>query len=187
MQRILFHGTLIALLLIGLSSAAPSLAFSGGDTSERLRAGVGSGPSLSGETPLFNSLSLGAGLSSPFIFKGGLSYLQYSVFINYPLYKLKGFYISGILGVYGAYNFSAPETSSFAALQGGAAFAYDLNSELTVRVNIVPGMALHLPPNGWTFLSPVGGAAVIWRLQPNAELSVGLNGMGDILGYHWLW
>lgn len=185
MPPFISRSTITALFLIGLS-ASPSFAFSGGDTTHRLRVGVGSGPSVSAETPLFEVLSLGGSLSSPFLYNGGLSHLQYSTFINYPLYNRDGFYISGILGVYGAYDFTAPETSSFAAIQGGAAFAYDLNRHLTLRVNIVPGMALHLPPSGWTFLSPVGGIAILWRPQAHSEVSLGINGSGDILGYHHL-
>jgi hypothetical protein len=185
MQRSFFYSVMTVVLAV-LYFPTASFAFSGADTAKQQRAGVGSGPSLSGETPLFELLSLGGSLSSPFLFKGTLNSLQYNTFINYPLYKQKGFYISGILGFYGDYNFASPEDSSFAALQGGAAFAYDLNRELTLRVNIVPGMALHLPPKGWTFLSPVGGAAIIWRPQPKTEVSLGINGMGDILGYHWI-
>lgn len=186
MLRPFFHCAIIALFFIEMGFPSPGFAFSGADTARQLHAGLGSGPSLSVETPLFEGLSLGGSLSSPLLFNGDLTHLQYSTFINYPLYQLRGFYISGILGFYGDYHFASPEESSFAALQGGAAFAYDLNKQLTLRVNIVPGMALYIPPKGWTFLSPVGGAAIIWRPLPNAELSFGINGMGDILGYHWL-
>lgn len=186
MRRFLFYRSATVMLFALFCFPAVSVAFSGADTAKQRRAGVGSGPSLSAETPLFDLLSLGGSLSSPLLFNGNLNTVQYSTFINYPLYKQKGFYISGIIGFFGDYNFVSSEVSSFAALQGGAAFAYDLNRELTLRVNIVPGMALHLPPNGWTFLSPVGGVAMIWRPQPNSEISLGINGIGDILSYHWI-
>ena len=163
-----------------------SFAFSGADTAKKSSVGIGSSPSLSAEAPLLDWLSIGGSVSSPLLFNGGLNGIQYSTFINYPLYQRKGFYISGILGLYGDYNFTSPEDSSFAALQGGAAFAYDLHRQWTLRINIVPGMALHIPPNGWTFLSPVGGVALIWRPQTNSEVSLGINGIGDILSYHWI-
>lgn len=159
---------------------------SGADTVSRTRLGLGSGPSIMGEFSLLKDLSVGASLSSPFVFYGGLTHVQYSTYLNYQLLKQKGFYISGILGAYGTYNPADPTQSSYAALQGGAAFAYDLNRQWALRINIVPGMALHIPPTGWTFLSPVGGACVVWRPQPHTELTLGFNGNGDILSAYWL-
>lgn len=173
--------------LLSLWHATPiAHALSGADTVSRARVGVGSGPSLGTEFGIFEDLSIGLGVSSPVIFNGGFNTLQYSTFLNYQVLNQNGFYISGILGVYGNYNPMNPQESSYAGLQGGAAFAYDLNRFLTLRLNIVPGMALHIPPSGWTFLPPLGGIALAWRPQLNTELSVGFNGNGDLLEAYWL-
>ncbi len=164
----------------------PATAFSGADTPDQWRVSAGTGPSVATEIPVVEHLSLGLGAASPLLFNGTLDRARYSGFINYQVLNQNGFYISGILGVYGDYVFADPALSSRVSVQGGAALAYDLNRSLSLRLNIVPGFALQLPPRGWTFLSPVGGAAVIWRPTPGTELAVGLNGFGDIANFSWV-
>ena len=157
----------------------------GADTVGRWLIKLGTGPSLSVELPVFKDLSVGAGVGSPVLLSGSLDRVRYSSYLNYQVLNQNGFYISGVLGVYGDYVPDAPSVSSLVSLQGGAAFAYDLNKQLTLRINIVPGFALQVPPTGWSFLSPAGGILLVWSPTQNSELSVGFNGLGDVLNFGW--
>jgi len=151
---------------------------------------LGTGPSLGASLKINPIWEIGLSAAYPALnFQQG-SYFQFDTarlgaYSLVQLLNINGFYIAGVAGVFTDFavvnEFSPPNTWG---IQAGAAFAYDLNSALTVRVNIVPGIDFNVPPNGW-LLSPASGVALVWRPQPNIALSFGVNGNGDLLGLSW--
>jgi hypothetical protein len=90
-----------------------------------------------------------------------------------------------VAGVYGDAYFPDLNRYSPIGLQMGAALAYKLNQQLVLRLNLVPGVSLRIPPNGWVVFPPAGGAEIGWRWSDNLEATLGYNGNGDILGLNW--
>lgn len=148
---------------------------------------LGSAPSLGASLQLSRRLELGLSGATPFFFGEDFGNPRYSLYAQYQLLNQNGFYMGIIGGLYGDLNLrGSTQSYSPAYLQFGAALAYDLNHQLTLRLNIVPGISLFIPPQGWLFLPPVGGVALAWRPQPWLEASLGVNGNGDILGLRYL-
>lgn len=148
---------------------------------------LGSAPSLGASWQFSRRLELGFSAATPFFFGDDFGNPRYSLYAQYQLLNQNGFYMGIIGGLYGDLNLRGSTAGySPAYLQFGAALAYDLNRQLTLRLNIVPGISLFIPPEGWLFLPPVGGVALAWRPRPWLEASLGFNGNGDILGLRYL-
>jgi len=176
---------LSGLSLLGAGSPAQAAGLPGADRS-RSQLSLGSGPSLGVSWQAFERFEFGAGVAAPFYFGPDFGTLRYSLYSQYQLLNQDGFYMGVIAGIYG--DLHLPEISRYSAvgLQFGATLAYDLNRDLTLRLNIVPGISLLIPPEGWIFFPPVGGVALAWRPLPQLETSLGFNGNGDILAASWL-
>lgn len=148
---------------------------------------LGSAPSLGLSWRASQRLEFGVSTAAPFFFAEDFGNLRYNLYTQYQLLNEKGFYMGIVGGVYGDLNLRGSANSySPAYLQFGAALAYDLNRQLTLRLNIVPGISLLIPPDGWLFFPPVGGVALVWRPQSQWEASLGFNGNGDIAGLRYL-
>lgn len=146
---------------------------------------LGSGPTLGAAVGLGPHLEAGLSVSSAFLYFQNFSTLRYSAYGLFQLYQENGFYMAFLAGAYGNAYLPSLQRHSLISLQGGAAFAYDLNRDLTLRLNIAPGVSLMVPPQGWEAFAPLSGIELAWRLNPGTELSVGYTGNGDILGVSW--
>lgn len=146
---------------------------------------LGSGPSLGLDLPLFPRIRLGGSLALPFYQGLDLGVGRYGLQAQFELLNQDGFLIAGFAGLFGDLNLSPhPRESALSpiGIQMGAGFAYLLHDSLRLRLNLVPGFYLTLPPVGWTFLGPGSGLEVAWRPWSRLELSLGWNGNGDMLG-----
>ncbi|HEY9842197.1 MAG: hypothetical protein ACAI44_11420 [Candidatus Sericytochromatia bacterium] len=169
----------LALLTPALASTMPA--------ADRLQSGLslGSGPALGAQLNLDSRWQLGASFAVPFYFFQDFGTMRYGAYGLCRLLSQDGFFMAGVAGLYGDFSLSDPDRYSPLGLQLGAAFAYQLNRQLTLRLNLVPGVSLRLPPNGWVVFPPAGGAEIGWRWNDSFELSLGYNGNGDILGLNW--
>lgn len=175
------------LLLAWTCLMAPAQASSmPGADRPRTRLNLGSAPSLGLDWRLDERMALGLNVAAPFYFFSNFGTTRYSLHGVYQLMNNNGAYMALVMGFYGDLYF--PELSRYPqiAVQGGAAFAYDLNRDWTLRLNIVPGIALQLPPEGWLFFPPAGGVELAWHPGSHFEMSLGYNGNGDILALSWI-
>lgn len=147
---------------------------------------LGSGPAVGFGWQPAPRWSFGASAAAPFYYFQDFGTLRYGAWAMYQLLEQDGFYMAGVAGLYGDVYFPDFNRYSPVGLQLGAALAYKLNKRLTLRLNIVPGVSLRLPPVGWVVFPPAGGAEIAWRMQDQLELSLGYNGNGDILGLSWI-
>lgn len=150
---------------------------------------VGSGPGFGLDIPLFTRTRLSGSLALPWYQDLKLGIGRYGLHVQFELLNRDGFYISGLAGLFGEINLSKnPQASALSPLgiQMGAGFAYLLHESLRLRLSVVPGFYLLLPPVGWTLLGPGTGLEVGWRPWQNVELTLGWNGNGDILGLNLL-
>ena len=177
----------VSLYLLSLLLPSPALA-SSMPAADRVanHIALASGPALAAEWNLAPRWTIGASLATPWYFWQDFGSLRYGTFGMVQLLEIDGFFIAGIVGLYGDLNFGDLDRYAPLGLQLGAAFAYQLNPKLTLRLNLVPGVSLRLPPNGWVIFPPAGGAEIAWRWSPNLEVTAGYNGNGDILGLNWI-
>lgn len=150
------------------------------------RLNLGSAPGLGVDLALDQRTVMGLSLATPFYFASDFGTLRYSAHGMYQVLRQDGFYMALVMGIYGDLYFPDLSRHPILAVQGGAALAYDLNSQLTLRLNIVPGISLQLPPQGWIFFPPAGGVELAWHIHSHLEGSLGFNGNGDILGLSWI-
>lgn len=183
----IFSRFAICTSLTALLAAGPALA-STMPAADRTATAVmlGSGPAVGFGWSPGQRWSFGVSAAVPFFFYQDFGTLRYGAWGMYQLLEQDGFYMAGIAGLYGDVYVPDANRYSPVGLQLGAALAYRLNKRLTLRLNIVPGVSLRLPPAGWVVFPPAGGAEIAWRMQDNLELSLGYNGSGDILGLNWI-
>lgn len=195
-------------LILGLWGGAQSTAWASTmPGADRLRSGVhaGSGPAVGLSWHSTPRTQLGISAATPFFFWDDFGTLRYSSYGLYKLLDQDGFYMAVMMGVYGDLYFPEIERYGWIGLQGGAALAYDLNAQWTLRLNIAPSFLLFIPPTqdrisdadentetqlttlGWNQFPPLMGIELAWRPNPKLEATVGFNGNGDILSVSWLW
>ncbi|PIQ27844.1 hypothetical protein COW36_08500 [bacterium (Candidatus Blackallbacteria) CG17_big_fil_post_rev_8_21_14_2_50_48_46] len=175
---------LILLSLFALSSPVQASSLPGADA-QKWVLGSGSAPALGLEFPFQDRIRLGAGGAVPFYYGAQFGISRYYAHMQYLMLANDGFYISGLAGVFGELNLpghTLSEEISPIGIEMGACFSYLFSEQLRLRLNLIPGFYLTLPPNGWTFLSPASGFEVAWRPWAPLEISLGFNGNGDILG-----
>ncbi|MGV3524763.1 MAG: hypothetical protein ACO1RX_11075 [Candidatus Sericytochromatia bacterium] len=180
--RAIFSKTLL-LLLLGLPAQASTM-----PAADRLQSGLSlsSGPAGGAAWQIAERGQLGLSAAVPFYYFSDFGTQRYGAYGLYQLFYQDGFFIAGVAGVYGDLFWPDLDRYATVGLQMGAAFAYQLNRQLTLRVNIVPGVSLRLPPTGWVVVPPAGGVEISWRSAANLEWTAGYNGNGDILGVNWL-
>jgi len=150
------------------------------------RINFGSAPGFGVDYALDQRSSLGVNVAAPFYFSPDFGTSRYSLHTVYQVLNENGVYMGIVAGIYGDVYFPDLKRHSPLAIQGGAAFSYDLNQKLRLRLNIVPGISLQLPPEGWVFFPPAGGFELAWQITPHIEGSLGFNGNGDILSFSWI-
>ena len=137
----------------------------------------------------------GLTVAMPFYYFSNFGTLRYGAYSLYQFLELDGFYMAGLIGLYGDFLPARPQQYSPIGLQMGVAMAYRLHRNWSLRLNLVPGVAWVLPPAGstqeaqstigWIVFPPAGGIELAWQVNPNLEMSIGYNGNGDILGMNW--
>ena len=170
----------LACWLWGLSAQASSLPAA---DLRQLKLSLGSGPSFSVQRPWPTGLSLGGSLALPWYYGQELSIGRYDLHAQYPLLREPDFMISALAGVFGELNLRSSATTqeiSPIGIEMGACFSYLFSEQWRIRLNLVPGFYLTLPPIGWTFLGSASGFELAWRPLSQLELTLGFNGNGDL-------
>jgi hypothetical protein len=144
---------------------------------------LGSGPSVSVQRAWPTGFSLGGSLALPWYYGDFATIGRYDLHLQYPLLREPDFMISALAGVFGELNLrTTPTTQEIAPLgfEMGACFSYLFSEQWRIRLNLVPGFYLTLPPVGWTFLGSASGFELAWQPLSQLELTLGFNGNGDL-------
>lgn len=148
-----------------------------------LHLGLGSSPGLSLELALSDHLAIGGATALP-IFLGGVT--RYEGHLSYRLLQHQQVDVSLLFSIFGDLNTFGRSDLELApvGLAAGLGIAWHLTPELNIRVNIVPGLTFPKSTT-WGLFPPAGGLEVGYHPLPELEVTAGLNGNGDILGFNF--
>lgn len=157
---------------------------------------LGIGPSAALDININPHTTLGLSAGLPFLVNGFSDMTsRYDARLVFDLFRTPSsynddgnysrFYLSGVLGAWGDVNFRDVSISRWIGIEVGLALAYRFTSNLTGRINLVPGYNFFGGANTLVFQNffpPAAGAEIGWQVTNNFEATLGYNGQGDILG-----
>ncbi|MBI6547088.1 MAG: hypothetical protein HY692_09855 [Cyanobacteria bacterium NC_groundwater_1444_Ag_S-0.65um_54_12] len=93
----------------------------------------------------------------------------------------KSLTIAGIIGLWADTGFADSPFPFLPPLEGGFALSYPITPQLITRLNLV--VPLFSPRRPFDiFGGPAAGVELGYRLRPNLEGTIGLNGQGNLIG-----
>jgi hypothetical protein len=144
------------------------------------------GGSLAVDLPVWDSLALGGAVGTSLA--GGLNYDLRAAY----RFVSAGQYTPAVAAVVGAWG--APGQPNFTSSLGvapyiGFALAYPINERFNIRLDLTYATFYNYAAAGETLLflggPPSSGLEVGYKLLPNLEATLGINGRGDFLGANY--
>ncbi len=175
-------GALLALAVaapVAEASTMPRADFTRG--SRVLGLGVGNGIGASVDVAIQPNLTLGAGIGSGVY---GFNTTRWDVRMLYQFVNggRRNLSVAGLLGVWGDTGYRAP-LGLAPGLEIGFALSFPFTRELTGRLNLaVPYYGALGGPYFNAFGGPSAGLELGYRFQPHLEGTLGVNGLGGLLG-----
>lgn len=137
------------------------------------------------------SVSLDVPFASTFLLGGSIA-TRIDGSVNYDLRGMYRFIegghdgptIAGILGVWGAPGQTGFSLPGQVAPLVGFGLAYPATDKIDLRLNLCYSPFFNYTTEFLTFIGgpPTSGAEVGYKLTPNTEVTLGINGRGDFLG-----
>lgn len=182
----------LALTLLGWAQPARASSLPRADFGSQPILGIGvggnqswqAGGSLSADFPLNDSLMLGASAASSL--GGALNYDVRGMYRFVVGTRSTGPSIAAVVGLWGQPGLPYFQTSLGAAPFIGFAMAYPITDRFTARLDLsyAPFFDYAHASQSLVFLGgpPSSGLEVGYKVAPNLEATLGLNGRGDFLG-----
>lgn len=162
------------------ASTLPRADFSRGQ--RVLGLGVGNGISASVDVALQSNLTLGAAIGAGVY---GFDTSRWDVRMLYQFVNggRRNLSVAGLLGIWGDTGYRNRPLGLAPGLEIGFALSFPFTRDLTGRLNLaVPYYGSLEGPYFNAFGGPSAGAELGYRFQPHLEGTLGVNGMGSLLG-----